>query len=160
VAGKAPDGELRGGTNLHGGLCEALSLSSKGAAKEAAFVDPAVLTEGCDTVFLLTDGVPSLDEFGAEDKDYGEGEQVLNTEYNAKVARLPRTVYHGPFVVGDWLVRDIARLNTFHRARIHCVGIGEASMGLLREIADIGHGETFDVGRAKSAAAPPGPRPK
>lgn len=149
---RAPDGVLRGATNLHGGLRHGLSLTDRGYVETAAFVDPAVLVEGCDTLFVLSDGAPTVDEFVVTDRDYHEGEVVLNQEYGAKVARTEQIHYPGPYVQEPWLLTDLRRMNTFRRVRIHCVGIGEANMGLLRQIAGIGHGESFEVGRDKVGA--------
>ncbi len=145
----APDGKLRGNTNLHSGMRRAFSLAGRGFVEAAAYVDPEALTEGCDTIFLLSDGAPSLDDFTVEDKDYGEGQQVLDTEYNRSVARQPRTNYTGPYMLDEWLLADLRRMNAFRRIRIHCVGLGEANSQLLDAIAKIGHGEMLIFGAKK-----------
>jgi hypothetical protein len=143
---KAPDGVLKGKTNMHSGLKRAFGLSSTGFVEESAYVDPATLTQGCDTIFLLSDGEPSWDDFHKLDKDYGEGNVVLDSEYGASAPRTPQIVYWGPYNRADWLVEDVVRMNSFRRIRIHCVGIGEASMSLLKQLAAIGHGEVYAVG--------------
>lgn len=148
----APDGVLRGKTNLHAGLRHAFSLSARDYVASAAFVDAGVLTDGCDTIFLLSDGAPSWDEFFVNDKDYGEGQVVVDTEYQAGAARSPRLNYYGPYHDPQYLLADVQRMNAFRRVRLHCVGIGEANMDLLRRLAAIGHGELYTVGRA-------GPKP-
>ena len=84
---KAPDGVLRGKTNMHSGLRRAFGLAGKGTVEEAAYVDPNTLKEGCDTIFLLSDGAPSWDDFEVKDKDYGEDQVVVDTEYGAAAAR-------------------------------------------------------------------------
>ncbi len=144
----APDGVLRGTTNLHAGLRRAFSLSGREFVEEAAYVDPGPLVEGCDTIFLLSDGAPSWDEFEVVDKDYGEGDVVTTTEYDSKAARTPQLHYYGPYVAPDWLVDDTRRMNAFRRVRLHCIGIGEANMDLLKQLATLGHGEVYTVGRA------------
>lgn len=152
---KSPDGTLRGMTNLHGGLRVAFGLSSKGYVDQNAYVDPATLTQGCDTIFLLSDGSPSTDDFVASDKDYGEGRVVVDQEYGAEAARTPTLNYHGPYVDISvlrnpgihWLVDDVRRMNAFRRVRLHCIGIGEANFKLLKDLAEIGHGEVIVVGR-------------
>lgn len=151
---KAPDGILRGNTNMHSGLKRAFGLHNKGFAEEVGYVDPAALTEGCDTIFMLSDGAPSWDDFWQIDKDYGEGDVVIDTEYGTKVdKRPPQLKYHGPYDQNEWLIEDVTRMNAFRRVRIHCIGIGEASMDLLGRLAAIGHGETFTVGSKSAAGA-------
>ncbi len=150
-AATAPDGTLRGRTNLHFGLRLAFSLSDKGFVEEAAYVDPAVLTHGCDTIFLLSDGAPSWDEFGCEDTNYGEGQTVVDTEYNQPAPPQARTTYYGPFHQDQWLIEDVKRMNAFRRLRLHCIGLGEANMTLLENLAQIGHGEVMSVGRQVAA---------
>lgn len=144
---KAPDGQLRGRTNMHSGLRRAFGLTKRGLVDEAAYVHPKVLTEGCDTIFLLSDGAPSWDDFHTKDRDYGEGRVVVDNEYGASAARTPTLIYHGPYDQEDWLVEDVKRMNAFRRIRMHCVGLGEANMRLLRRLAEMGHGETFSMGK-------------
>jgi hypothetical protein len=74
---------------------------------------------------------------------------VLDTEYGKKMPRTPTLEYHGPYVHDDWLVEDLRRMNSFRRIRLHCIGLGEANMALLKRLAEIGHGETFLVGEKK-----------
>lgn len=148
----APDGRLRGRTNLHGGLRRAFAVHSGGLSMDAAYVDEKALADGCDTVFLLSDGAPSADDFLINDKDYGEEQVVVDVEYAAAAARTPRLDYYGPYILDEWLVDDLRRMNTFRRIRVHCIGLGEANLGLLRSIADVGGGETFVVGQQRAAA--------
>lgn len=145
----APDGKLKGKTAMHSGLRLAFGLSDKGFVEEQAYVDPEALTEGCDTMFLLSDGAPSWDEFHIVDKDYGEDKVVLDTEYNKEAPRTPQIEYHGPYVHDDWLVEDLRRMNAFRRIRVHCVGLGEANVRLLEQLAKMGNGEVFIVGAKK-----------
>jgi hypothetical protein len=147
--GIAPDGRLRGRTNMHSGLRRAFGLAGRGFVEANAYVDPEALTEGCDTIFLLSDGAPSWDDFAQIDKDYGEGKVVLDTEYGVAAARTPRLEYHGPYDQEDWLIEDVRRMNVFRRIQMHCVGLGEANVALLRKLADVGHGEVFVFGAKK-----------
>lgn len=149
----APDGKLRGKTNLHSGLRRAYSLAGRGFVEQQAYVDPEALTEGCDTIFLLSDGAPSWDDFNVVDKDYGEDKVVVDTEYGASAARTPQIVYHGPYDQDEWLVEDVKRMNAFRRIRLHCIGLGEANMELLKRLADMGHGEVFVFGDKKKDEA-------
>lgn len=146
---KAPDGILRGSTNLHSGLRRAFGLSNKGFAEKEGYVDDDTLVTGCDTVFLLSDGAPSSDDFHTEDKDYGEGRVVLDTEYGAAAPRSERLIYPGPYVRDEWLIEDLRRMNAFRRIRMHCIGLGEANMGLLSKLAELGNGEVFIFGKRK-----------
>jgi hypothetical protein len=139
--------KLMGQTNMHKALRDAFGLTNKGIVEDLAYVDPATLTEGCDTIFLLSDGAPSWDEFAVTDKDYFEDEVVKDTESKIKAPRTPMLHYYGPYVVGDWLGDDVARMNAFRRVRIHCIAIGEANTGLMRQLADLGHGMLFEVGK-------------
>ena len=150
VPNKAPDGTLRGRTNVHSGLRVAFGLADRGVVDEAAFIDKGPLTQGCDTIFLLSDGAPSWDGFGIDDKDYGEGQVVVDVEYGAAAGRQERLEYGGPYGVDPrWLVEDLRRMNAFRRIRMHCVGLGEANVRLLEQMAGIGNGEVFVVGRGK-----------
>ena len=38
-------------------------------------------------------------------------------------------------------------MNAFRRIRMHCIGLGEANMGLLKRLAKMGNGETFSMGK-------------
>jgi hypothetical protein len=157
-----PEGKLRGDTNMHGGLRLAMALHSKGFAGAHAYVDPQVLTEGCDTILLLSDGDPSIDDFHEEDKNYGEGRIIKSYERKEAAPDAARVGYSGPYVFnGDAkcpeLVADVRRMNAFRRIRLHCVGLGEANMTLMAELAKIGNGESISVGKK---AEPAGGGPK
>ena len=134
----------------------------KGAQDEPFYVDAKSLTEGCDTVFLLSDGIPNWDGFDVLDKDYGEGRVMNDLEAGVEAQRTPQLRYHGPYAtfptvtgrpsagqIDCWLLRDVNRMNAFRRIRLHCVGLGEANETLLSSLADIGNGEVFIVGRKK-----------
>jgi hypothetical protein len=149
----SPDGKLRGKTNLHAGLRKAYGLAGRGFVDTVGYVDPEVLTEGCDTIFLLSDGAPSFDDYEGVDKDYNEGRVVHDQEYGVEAKRTPQIRYPGPYVNAEWLVEDVRRMNAFRRIRLHCIGLGEANMGLLRQLADMGHGEVYAVGDKKKEAA-------
>lgn len=142
-----PDGKLRGDTNLHAGLRRAFAVAGKGIADEPAYVDDDAMTQGCDTIFLVSDGQPSLDDFQVADKDYKEGKVVKNHESGAPAERTPTILYPGPFVGDDWLLADVRRMNAFRRITLHAIGIGEANMRLLERLAEVGNGETFSFGK-------------
>ncbi|MBM3974819.1 MAG: hypothetical protein FJ301_12035 [Planctomycetes bacterium] len=149
-----PTGRLRGDTNLHGGLRLAFALHSKGFASSAAYVDPLALAEGCDTILLLSDGDPSIDDFYEEDKNYHEARIVQSLERGEAAPDVPTVWVPGPYVAGGlahcpYIVADVRRMNTFRRVRMHCVGLGEANMTLTKALAELGQGESLQVGKAR-----------
>lgn len=146
IALKAPDGTLNGRTNLHAGLQLAFGLCDKVEDDAAAYVDAATLSDGCDTIFLLSDGAPSIDDFYVLDRDYGEGKVVLDQEYGAEAPRSAQIWYPGPYVLPQWLVDDVTRMNLLRRVRVHCIAIGEADQGLLRQLSSACYGQLFVVG--------------
>jgi len=153
---------LRGETSLHYGLSVAYSLTKKGPEDEPVYVGAKPLTEGCDTIFLLSDGIPNWDGFDVTDQDYGEGRVMKDVEAGVEAARTPQINYPGPYAafpnvrgrpsrgqLDCWLLRDVNRMNAFRRIRLHCVGLGEANEALLSSLAEIGNGEVFIVGKKK-----------
>ena len=136
--------------------------SSSRPQGEPFYVDAKPLTEGCDTVFLLSDGIPNWDGFDVLDKDYGEDRVMKDLEAGVAAQRTPQLNYHGPYAgfpnvtgrprpgqIDCWLIRDIRRLNAFRRIRLPCVGLGEANETLLASLAAIGNGQVFIVGKKK-----------
>ena len=95
---------------------------------------------------LLSDGAPSMDSFVVTDKDYGEGRAVKNHESGVEAHRTPQMRYHGPFDTRPWLEEEVKRMNVFRRIRLHCIGLGEADMALLRSLAQMGNGDVFQFG--------------
>lgn len=147
--GTAPHGTLRGKTNMHGGLRLAFGMARRGPVEEFAYVDSKALTEGCDTIFLLSDGSPSWDDFWLKAPNYDEESGVKTTEYASKVAPPTHLNFAGPFEEEYWLIQDVERMNAFRRIRMHCVGLGEANMRLMKNLAKMGNGETFSRGDKK-----------
>lgn len=157
-AGVVPPGEkepkvLRGDTNMHSGIARAFGLAGKGFVDTAAYVDGEALSEGCDTIFLLSDGAPTTDDFIVVDKDYQEGEVVSDMETSKAAPRTPQLWYPGPYREDDWLIEDVRRMNAFRRIRMHCIGLGEANTGLLKRLAEVGHGEVFFFGQKKEESS-------
>lgn len=151
---------LKGYTNMHGGITRAFGLAGKGYRDKTAYVDSEALTEGCDTIFLLSDGAPTTDDFYIDDKDYGEGQVTSDIEQGTQANRTPRLWYPGPYQQDDWLVEDMRRMNAFRRIRMHCIGLGEANRNLLERLAEVGHGEVFFFGQKKEAPADKAPAGK
>ena len=110
------------------------------------------MAQGADTIFLLSDGAPSWDDFGIKDKDYGEGRVVSDFEYRKPAPRTARLEYHGPYVRLHWLEEDVRRMNVFRKVQVHCIGIGEANIPLLRRIAEDSMGEVYLFGKKAKRA--------
>ncbi len=140
-----PHGTLWGYTNLHGGLLRALELAGARPARADAYVAPDVLEGGCDTVFLLSDGVPSWDDHA--EWDVREAGDVAGDPESRSVARdAERVHWYGPYAVQSWLIEDIRRANLFVRAEVHAVGFGEADPRLLQRLAYDGLGRALILG--------------
>ena len=60
--------------------------------------------------------------------------------------------YHGPMRFPNWLFAEVRRLNVFRKVQIHCVGIGDADIDLLRAIAEVTHGGVYLFGAEAKAA--------
>jgi len=154
---------LRGDTALHSGLRVAFSLGKRGPTEEPVYVGAKPLTEGCDTIFLLSDGAPTWDSFAIKDKNYGEGQVYRDVEAGIKAPPTADLVYPGPYaafpnvsgaghrpqVIDCWMTRDVQRMNAFRRITLHCVGLGEANETLLNSLAALGNGQVFIVGKKK-----------
>ncbi|MGE0713342.1 MAG: hypothetical protein AB7N76_34075 [Planctomycetota bacterium] len=135
-----PNGKLQGYTNLHGALLDAFQLTSGPSIPVHEHVDPRAFQEGVDTIFVLSDGAPSWDDFAAVDKndiDMTSGDP----ESGAKGGKLGVLNFYGPYTFPKHLARDVVRLNLLRRVELHCVGIGEANAALLEGLAKLGMGE-------------------
>lgn len=143
-------GTLKGHTNLHGGLRLAFKLVEGPQIPAHEHVAPAGFASGCDTVFVLSDGAPSWDDFDQEDVRVeglvGAGDPE---DRNKKGPDVPRLHYYGPYADPRFLVRDLARMNMFRRVEVHCVGIGEANTALLKQITDLCQGELRTIAGGK-----------
>jgi hypothetical protein len=143
---RRPDGQLFGQTNLHAGIAAAFQVTRSGTTRRQEYVDPKGMLEGCDTIFVLSDGAPSWDDYAEKDARDPE-DQAGDPETGAKYANVPTLIFQGPYARPpyDFLVADVRRMNLFRKAEIHCVGIGEANHDLLRQIATIGLGQALKV---------------
>ncbi|MHC4514055.1 MAG: hypothetical protein ACYTGW_02065 [Planctomycetota bacterium] len=140
-------GNRRQNTNLHGGLLQAFRMTKASVVKQEEHVSQKALAAGCDTIYLLSDGEPSWDNFGDDDKrDVGDG--VMNPETGKRFkSQQQRGYYWGPYgrKPHKHMMDDFQRLNLFRKVQIHCVGIGEADQGLLDKIAAIGLGRVVKI---------------
>lgn len=137
---KRPHGRLKGYTNLHGALLDAYQVTDARPIETAEHVDPRGFVQGVDTIFVLSDGAPSWDDFDCvdvNDLDMNSGDPESGHQGN----KAPTLNFYGPYIFPRHLLRDLVRLNMFRRAEIHCIGIGEANASLLEAMAKIGMGE-------------------
>lgn len=140
------DGTLRGDTNLHGGLRQAFKLTAKGEVKDYAYINMDTFTTGADTIFVLSDGDPTDDDWAIVDKRE-DWDQTGDPESGVRHEDQPNLRFPGPYGYwqnrsqGEWIVDDTWRMNLFHKSEIHCIGIGEVSYGLLTGIARHGLGQ-------------------
>lgn len=148
-ADNRPHGTLRGKTNIHGGMRRAFMLKGKGLTKRLAYIDPQTFSGGCDTIFLLSDGDPSWDDWPQVDARDGDrvGDPEMGGGGNQNATQLE---YAGPYAKGRHLLEDLQRMNLFRQVEIHCIGIGEASEGFLSQISATGLGRVRMVGKGGS----------
>lgn len=136
---------LGGGTNLHGGLRRAFDAYVAGPARRSKAVGETVeaseLARGPTTVFLLSDGAPTRDDWGFGEREPGRG---APPSAGAALA---------PFQETRSLVDDVARLNLFRACELHGVGIGEFAPELLDRLARLGNGKLRRIGGALGDAA-------
>ena len=146
------DGTLKGKTNLHGGIRQAFKLTGKAPVKDYAYVAPETFSTGADTIFVLSDGDPTWDDWNCVDARE-EWDQTGDPESNTRHADQPNLdfpAWYGYWQSqgqAQWIVDDVRRMNLFHKAEIHCIGIGEVSYGLLAGIAKQGMGQVKMVGK-------------
>ncbi|MCB9881875.1 MAG: hypothetical protein H6834_08805 [Planctomycetes bacterium] len=143
--GERPYGTLRGKTNLHGALHRAFKLKRKGYTKKPEYVDEDALMEGCDTIFVLSDGDPTWDDWDKVDQNYNE-DIIGDPETRVRHESQPRLHYSGPYRDWNFLLDDAERLNLFRKAEIHCIGTGETQMSWLERLAALGMGKSLKVG--------------
>lgn len=142
-----PHGTLMGHTNFHGGLLRAFQTAGRNRLiTENEHVDANALLNGCDTIFVLSDGAPSWDDFEATDRRDPE-DRAGDPEAGTMSGQLPPSlIYYGPYQDSRRLVRDLHRLNLLRKAEIHVVAIGEADLDLCRQVAEAGWGKVRHIG--------------
>jgi len=137
---KRPHGRLKGYTNLHGALLDAYQVTDQSPMETYEHVDPRGFVQGVDTIFVLSDGAPSWDDFDCvdvNDLDMNSGDPESGHQGN----KAPTLNFYGPYIFPRHLLRDLVRLNMFRRVEVNCIGIGEANASLLEAMAKIGGGE-------------------
>ncbi len=155
-----PYGWLKGKTNLHGGVRKAFRVRALDEASTSDYVDAVTLEEGCDAIYLLSDGAPSWDDWAATDTRDPDV-QAGDSESNVKHENTPNLNHFGPFVNAygnDFIVDDIQRLNLFRNLPVHCIAIGEADDGIMRRIAQATGGR-FERAAARRPSGPGAAQP-
>ena len=147
--GKRPAGRafgtLWGETNLHAAMLLAYRLRGRKVDKSPEHVRN--FRTGIDTMFILSDGAPTDDDYGAIDK-FGGGTVTTDRETKEKAKRgAGSAFYMGPYRSTDSLLRELDRLNLFRKVEVHCIAMGEASSELLRRLAERGLGRYRSMGR-------------
>jgi len=140
-----PHGTLGGYTNLHGGLHRAFEVKARSLVKEREYVDPEIFERGCDTIFLLSDGAPTWDDYPQVDLLEAEDDSG-DPESRGKIEQAKKGTFYGPYALSNWLLDDLMRMNLFRRVEIHCVGLGEYDATLLAAIARAGLGQFRRIG--------------
>src|SRR5262249_38627225 len=102
-------------------------------------VEPSTFLEGCDTIFLLSDGDPTCDDFTVKDVDYGDG-WAGDRESGKKQERTMEMNYIGPYDNWPRLLEEAESMNMFREVEIHCISIGETDSAGLSRLAGIGLG--------------------
>jgi hypothetical protein len=145
-----PHGQLWGATNIHGAFLLAFNKTSAKNLDDPSFVQAKGLTKGCDTIFLLSDGKPTKDNFQTSDEFKG-GRLTVNSETGeTKASSAGSALFNGPYIRWEYLLDDVRRMNLFRKAEIHTVAMGSADEKLMRGLADAGLGRYRSVGvRAK-----------
>lgn len=131
------DGILWGDTNLHGGIHRAFKAKRGGPVKEYEYVEPSTFMDGADTVFILSDGDPTDDDWAIQDKRDPD-DQTGDPETRTKMADQDVLRFPGPYgyrYEATYLPDDVRRMNLFRKCEIHCIGIGEVSYSLLQRIS-------------------------
>lgn len=146
-----PHGTLRGSTNIHGGFLRAFRATDAkktGARNKKGSEGRSEIRldeRGVDTIYLLSDGDPSADDWDGGDTN--DGTTVGDPETGATKEHTGQVVYPGPFSWEPYLVADLQRLNLLQRCAIHAVGIGEANYDLLAKVAATGQGTVVQIGK-------------
>ena len=143
-------GSLMGETNLHGGIAKAFTRTMGRPMSGYAYVNKKGMLEGCDSIFVLSDGAPTTDDFVKNDKRDPNDHAVVDRETGIRTKNTPTLNFPGPYASGGsgYFMLDLLRRNLFRHCEIHCIGIGigEAQMDLLRRIARVGLGKARKLG--------------
>ncbi|MEQ1632831.1 MAG: hypothetical protein ABL997_10695 [Planctomycetota bacterium] len=143
-----PYGTLNGATNIHSGMLCAFRVAGARTSSPRAPTsrDFSKLDEkGIHTIYLFSDGAPTVDGFGATDSN--ESGIVQDAETGRKFQKSGKAWYPGPFMMARNLAPECVRLNMFQHATIHAIGLGEADVSLLKKIAGENGGKCILIGK-------------
>ncbi len=148
--GERVHGTIWGDTNLHAGLKLAFATAKKGRVKGAGYVAPETFVSGADTLFILSDGDPSVDDYTVTDVDYGDGRVITDKESKREGdTRTMQMNFIGPYSNWPLLLEDTRRMNMLRELEIHVISVGDADEQALGMLADIGLGQLQVFGRSK-----------
>lgn len=148
--GERVHGTIWGDTNLHAGLKLAFATSKKGRVKGAGYVDPETFVSGADTLFVLSDGDPSVDDYTVTDVDYGDGKVITDKESKREgKERTMKMNFIGPYSNWPLLLEDTRRMNMLRELEIHVISVGDADEQALGMLANVGLGKLQVFGRSK-----------
>lgn len=140
--GERIHGTLWGDTNMHAGLNLAYATCKKGEVKGAPYIDAEAFASGADTLFILSDGNPSVDDFTVKDTDYGDGTVITDAESgNEADERTAELNYMGPYSNWKYLLDDVSRMNMLRELEIHVISVGDGDEVALGMLAKIGFGQ-------------------
>ncbi|MCC7137996.1 MAG: hypothetical protein IT460_06155 [Planctomycetes bacterium] len=138
-----------GATNLHGGILRMLRTAEKGLRPDATYVDRDLRRDGVDTIYVLSDGEPSSDDWW-DGTEGGGG---------------PLASLRGTYADDAQLLDDVDRWNLLRHVEVHAVGLSEppepgvlstASLqAVLSSLAWRNHGVFRAVPRPPDASADP-----
>lgn len=140
-----PDGVLRGFTNLHGALRKGYTAMEGGQYRdEDEFISEDLMEEGVDTMFILSDGDPTICDWPERDRTV-EGYLFGDAETRKEEERTDVLDYKGPYNEPKYIEDDLQRLNLFRKIEINCVCIGEADEDLMDKIKTYGNGRFRNI---------------
>jgi len=192
-----PYGTLRGETNIYEALAMGFSMksrlksrssrssrSSRPRTRVVTASHPELVDACADTVYLLSDGMPTRDGFsgrtpiieqlgqwiGPTPETEGEREVVINPETGAtrkekyKIPARPRSYIPGkkstrldetgPYILPDPLTDEVRRRNLFVKATLHVVAIGESAAWLGDALAKAGGGRCLRIAASGEIGSP------
>jgi hypothetical protein len=140
-------GVLMGDTNLHGGMHRAFMVKTDGVVNGWSNIDHSTFFSGADTIFLLSDGDPTDDDWAMRDRrdDFDRtGDPETGTRFEDQdYLRFPGP--YGYMYDRTYLPDDMKRLNLFRKTEMHIIGIGEVTEHLLHAIGQASAGRGGQV---------------
>jgi len=150
-----PNGTLRGQTNLHAAMRLAFQVSTRGVRPLEKAVSPDHDPERlADTIFVLSDGEPTKDDFPGKgpEREVQAGTvtrvdpETGSTSSSQTEGGMASSDHEGPYRDLVYFRRDLERLELFRWAQIHVVGLGECDETWAEALVEIGEGELRIVG--------------